>query len=127
MRIALRDRVATAMVGTAVILAVGWFAGLPGIRTLDIVSITVGVLLLGVPASAAAVIPGFAGLIRGSRSYLLIASTLGLAALIAAAFTLVNRREETLVALVGLTVALWAGATLRHSGAFSERRMQHSH
>jgi hypothetical protein len=120
MRITTRDWLATSLVGIAVIIAFGWFAPFAAVRSLDIRSIAIGVLVLGMLASAAAVVPGFAELIRGSRSYLLIASTLGLAALIAAGLTLVNRTEETLVALVGLTIALWAGATLRHAGAFGE-------
>lgn len=127
MGITTRDRVATILVGAAVMLAIGWFADLPGLRTLDIASITIGVLLLGVPASAAAVVPGFAGLIRGSRTYLLISSALGLAAFAAALMTLVNRTDETLAALVGLTIVLWAAATLRHSGAFTEGRLQVNH
>jgi hypothetical protein len=124
MNITARDRAATILVGAAVILAIGWFAGLPGLRTFDIASITIGVLLLGVPASAAAVVPGFGALIRGSRSYLLVASALGLAAFSAAVLTILNGTRETLAALTGLTVLLWAGATLRHSGVLSEHRLR---
>ena len=86
-------------------------------------------MVLGVPPSAMAVVPGFAGLIHGSRIYLLVSSLLGLAATAAALATIVNGTEETLVALVALTVILWAGATLRHSGmltrAVCSRRTEH--
>ncbi|MGZ8437537.1 MAG: hypothetical protein ACXWXR_03235 [Candidatus Limnocylindrales bacterium] len=121
MGITARDRVATVLVGAAVVLAIGWFADLAGLRTFDVVSITLAVLVLGVPASAAAVVPGFEGLIRGSRSYLLISSALGLAAAAAALLTIANRTEETLAVLVGLTVVLWAGATWRHGGVPANR------
>jgi hypothetical protein len=127
MRISTRDRVATVVVGAAALLAIGWFADLPGLQTLDITSVTVLVLVLGLPLSAAAVIPGFAGLIGGSRIYLAISSALGVAATAAAVLTLVNHTEETLVALVGLTVVLWAASTLRHSGALTERPLQATH
>ena len=127
MGITVRDRVATVLVGAAVVLAIGWFVDLAGLRTFDVVSITLAVLVLGVPASAAAVVPGFAGLIHGSRSYLLISSALGLAATAAAVLTIANRTEETLGVLVGLTVFLWAGATARHGRVLTGHRLQISH
>jgi hypothetical protein len=127
MGITTRDRVATILVGAAAVLAIAWFADLAGLHSLDIPLVTVALLVLGVPASAAAVVPGFAGLIRGSRSYLLISSALGLAATAAALLTIVNRTEETLGVLIGLTVVLWAGATLRHSGVLSGHRLQATH
>jgi hypothetical protein len=124
MGVTTRDKVATILVGAAVILSIGWFADLGGLHSVDIAAITVGVLVLGLPPSAAAVVPGFGALIRGSRSYLLISSALGFAAFAAALLTLANRTEETLVALIALTVVLWAGATMRHSGVLTEHRPQ---
>lgn len=115
MGITVRDRVATVLVGAAVVLAIGWFVDLAGLRTFDVVSITLAVLVLGVPASAAAVVPGFAGLIHG------------LAATAAAVLTIANRTEETLGVLVGLTVFLWAGATARHGRVLTGHRLQISH
>ena len=123
MGITVRDRIATVLVGAAVVLAVGRFADLPGLGTFDVVPVTLAVLALGVPASAAAVVPGFAGLVHGSRSYLLVSSGLGLAACAAAFLTLANRTEETLGVLVGLTVVLWAGATMRHGGILGQPRL----
>jgi uncharacterized membrane protein len=117
MRLTTRDWIASVLVGTAVIMAAGWFIGVPGVRSLDIRALTVVVLALGMPVSAAAVVPGFAGLIHGSRAYLLGASALGIAALMSAVLTLVNATEQTLLALVTLMVTLWIVATVRHSGA----------
>ena len=127
MGITTRDRVATILVGASAIVAIGWFADVLGLRTIDIGWITVAVLALGVPPSAMAVVPGFAGLIHGSRSYLLVASALGLAATAAAVATIVNQTEETFAVLVVLTVILWAGATARHSGILAGGRLQHTH
>lgn len=86
-------------------------------RSFDIRAVAVGVFALGLLASAAAVVPGFSGLIRGSRTYLVSASGLGLVAFASAVLTLVNRTEATLAALVILMVALWVGATTRHAGS----------
>jgi hypothetical protein len=127
MGITIRDRVATVLVGAATLLAIGWFADLFGLHSIDVAWITVAVMVLGVPPSAMAVVPGFSGLIHGSRSYLLVSSVLGLAATAAALATIANRTEETLGALVALTVVLWAGATLRHSGMLTQGRLQPTH
>ena len=127
MGITIRDRVATVLVGAATLLAIGWFADVLDLHSIDVAWITVAVMVLGVPPSAMAVIPGFAGLIHGSRTYLLVSSLLGLAATAAALATIMNRTEETLIALVALTVILWAGATLRHSGMLATGRLQPTH
>jgi hypothetical protein len=116
MRLTTRDWVATALVLAAVILAVGWFIGMPGVDTLDVRAVTLGILVLGMPASAAAVVPGFSALIHGSRLYLFSASALGLAAFAAAILTFINGTELTLVAVVVLMVTLWVAATVRHAG-----------
>ncbi len=127
MGLTIRDRIATVLVGAATLLAIGWFADVLDLGSVDLAWITVAVLALGVPPSAMAVVPGFAGLIHGSRLYLLVSSALGLVATAAALATIANRTEETFVALVALTVILWAGATLRHSGILTEGRLQTSH
>jgi hypothetical protein len=127
MGITTRDRVATILVGAATLLAIGWFADVLDLHSIDVAWITVAVLALGVPPSAMAVVPGFWGLIHGSRTYLLVSSALGLAATAAALATIANRTEETLGALVALTVVLWAGSTLRHSGILTEGRLQPTH
>ncbi|HSL32053.1 MAG TPA: hypothetical protein VK871_00310 [Candidatus Limnocylindrales bacterium] len=116
MRLTNRDRFATIVVAAGVLLAAGWFARLPGLESVDIRAVTLVILALGLPASAAAVIPGWDDLIHGSKLYMLGASLLGVAAAGAAVLTLVNGTEWTLVALVALTVVLWAVSTLRHAG-----------
>lgn len=120
----MQDRFATTLVGVAVLVAVGWFLPVPGARDIDVRVVTVGVLALGMAASVAAVVPGFAGLIHGSRLYLLGTSVLGLVALGAAIMTVVNGTESTLAALVIVMVVLWVAATVRHGsgvGAFAPR------
>jgi hypothetical protein len=118
MRLSTQDRFATTLVGVAVLLAVGWLVPVPGAREIDVRAVTVGVLALGMVASAAAVVPGFAALIHGSRLYLLGTSMLGLLALVAAIMTVANGTESTLAALVIVMVVLWVAATVRHgSGA----------
>lgn len=124
MGLTIRDRVATVLVGSATVLAIAWFADVAGSRTVDIEWITVVVLALGVPPSAMAVIPGFAGLIHGSRIYLAASSALGLAAAVVAILTIVNGTEATLAAVVALMIVLWAGATARHAGIFGAQPVQ---
>jgi hypothetical protein len=126
MGITIRDRIATVLVAAATLLAIGWFADVAGLRSIDLAWITVAVLALGVPPSAMAVVPGFWGLMHGSRSYLLVSSALGLAAAAAAVATIVNGTQETFAAVVALTVVLWAGATLRHGGMLATGRLQPS-
>lgn len=120
MRLTTRDRVATVIVGAAVVVAAGWFLPLPGARSVDVRAVTVAVLALGMPVSAAAVVPGFSGLIHGSRAYLFGASALGFAALALAVLTLANGTEETLAAMVVAMVVLWAMATVRHSSVIGQ-------
>src|SRR5512147_2126322 len=59
MGITIRDRIATVLVAAATLLAIGWFADVAGLRSIDLAWITVAVLALGVPPSAMAVVPGF--------------------------------------------------------------------
>lgn len=127
MGLTIRDRIATVLVGAATLLAIGWFADVLDLGSIELAWITVAVLVLGVPPSAMAVVPGFSGLIHGSRSYLLVSSLLGLAATAAAVLTIVNGTTETFALLVVLTAVLWAGATMRHSGMLAQPRLQASH
>lgn len=127
MRLTTRDRFATIVVAAGVLLAAGWFARLPGIASLDIRAVTLAILALGLPASAAAVVPGFDDLIHGSKVYLVGTSLLGVAAFVAAVLTFQNATEWTLVALVALTVAMWALSTLRHAGMLETSRLGPTH
>jgi hypothetical protein len=126
MRLTTRDRVATVVVAAAVVVAAGWFLSLPGARSMDLRAVTIVVLALGMPVSAAAVVPGFSGLIHGSRAYLFGASALGLVAFALAALTLANGTEETLAAMVVAMVVLWAMSTVRHSRMIGQPGRAHS-
>lgn len=124
MHVSLRDRIATVAVAVAAGFAVAWFAGMPGIGSLDIRVATLAVLVIGVGVSASAVVPGFGSLIHGSRTYLVATSALGLAAAVVAVVTLLNATESTLAILVGLMIVLWAAATMRHAGGFASGSMR---
>lgn len=109
-----RDVVASICVAAAAALYGLWITdvvltGTPGTRIVG------GTILgLGIVASAFAVVPGFEGLLRGSKLYLAIASLLGLGALTAGVWTLVSANEAVLGVLLGVTVVLWVTATVRH-------------
>jgi hypothetical protein len=113
MNLTTRDRIATLLVAAALVIYGLWLTGIVG--GLAAGSVAVVVLALGVLASASAVVPGFMALLRGSRAYLVIASLLGLAALVAGVLTVMNATESTLAILVIATLVLWAAATLRHA------------
>ena len=65
MSIPWRDRIATLLVATATIIYLLWLTG--PIEGLAASSVAVVVLALGFIASASAVVPGFAGLLSGSK------------------------------------------------------------
>ena len=107
-----RDRIATLLVATATLIYVVWLIG--PLEGLTASSIAVLVLVLGFIASASAVVPGFAGLLSGSRMYLALASLGGLVALACGVLTVTQATESTLAVLVIATIGLWAAATARH-------------
>jgi hypothetical protein len=111
----MRDRVATVLVATAVLIYGLWLTG--PLAELSAGSVALLVLGLGFVASASAVVPGFVALLNGSRLYLAIASLGGLVALVCGVLTVVQATESTLVVLVVATIGLWAAATVRHAGA----------
>jgi hypothetical protein len=110
-----RDRAATAFVGLATIVYLLWLAGaeMPGLSSVR--TLTVAVLALGVAASASAVVPGFDGLIHGSKTYLGLTSLAGLGALTAGILALVTEHEGWLAALVATTLVMWTVSTIRHA------------
>jgi hypothetical protein len=121
MRVTWRDGVASVLVWVAVVAYVVWLvvadtSAAPGVRAM-----AAAVLVLGVGASATAVVPGFGDLIHGSRVYLVFASLLGLVALAAGAGALVGADTTMLAALVIATVAMWVMASVRHATASSSR------
>ncbi len=108
-----RDRIATLLVATATLVYVLWLMGPLGDLTAS--SVAVVVLVLGFIASASAVVPGFAALLSGSKSYLALASLGGLVALACGVLTVAQATEQTLALLVIATIGLWAAATVRHT------------
>ena len=118
MRLTWRDGLATVFVGTGVVLYALWLAGVEvaGPRVLT------GVVLgLGLAASVTAVVYGVgAGLLQASKVYLVIASAIGLTALVSGVIGLVSVNETMLAMLVASTVALWAMSTVRHAVAAPE-------
>jgi hypothetical protein len=112
MRFSWRDGLATVFVGVGTVLYLVWLAGVDvaGPRVLAGV-----VFVLGLAASVTAVVYGVgAGLMRASKVYLVIASLLGIAALVAGVMAMVEVNEPMLALLVIANVALWLMSTLRH-------------
>lgn len=110
-----RDVVATTLVALAGVLYVLWVLdaappGLSGVRATGLITLT-----LGIAASASAVVPYFSDLIRGSRTYLAVASLFGLVALTAGIWMLVQSSEVGLSVLMGAMGVLWLMATTRHT------------
>ena len=113
MSISWRDRIATLLVAAATLIYLLWLTG--PLEGLTASSIAVLVLALGFIASASAVVPGFAGLLSGSRMYLALASLGGLVALVCGVLTVAQATEQTLAMLVVATIGLWVAATVRHA------------
>lgn len=114
MRLPRRDIVASCAVVVAVALYVLWLADAapPGLSSARATG--VAVLVLGVVASASAVVPGFDRLLHGNRAYLAVTSLLGLGALVAGVVVLWTSDAVALAVLTGLLVLLWAISTTHH-------------
>ena len=117
MRLTGRDRLATLLVGAAALVYVVWVTANGADDETDVRVVTGIVLALGFVASASAVVPGFEGLMHGSKAYLIVSSLLGLGAFVAGIAALVTGQEVWLLLLVVSTVVLWALSTLRHAAA----------
>ena len=113
MSIPWRDRIATLLVATSLVIYLLWLAG--PLAGLSAGSVALLVLALGIIASASAVVPGFAGLLSGSKLYLALTSLGGLVALACGVLTFANATSDTLAVLVIATIGLWAAATARHT------------
>jgi hypothetical protein len=116
MHLSWRDGLATVLVGLAVVAYGAWAldSGFVGRNEAD--SVAVAVLALGVAASVSAVVPGFDELWHGSGRYLVVASALGLVALVAGVLAIIWSDAVALSILVISTAALWAMSTARHIG-----------
>jgi len=112
MSMSLRDRIATLLVATAALIYGLWLTG--PLSGLSAGAVAMLVLALGFIASASAVIPGFAALIKGSKTYLVSASIGGIIALLCGVLTVSQPTDQTLAILVIATIGLWAAATVRH-------------
>lgn len=115
MRIERKDQLATLLVGGGVLAYVLWLLGVGSEDETAVRIVTTIVLVLGFVASANAVVPGFDGLLHGSKTYLVISTLVGLGALAAGIAALVSGDELMLGLLVAATVLLWAMSTIRHS------------
>jgi hypothetical protein len=125
MRLPLRDVIATVLVAIGALIYMAWALGadLPVISSVE--AVAVAVLVLGIAASASAVIPAFSDLIRGSRRYLAITSILGLIALASGALAILYGNPVALAALMLSTVGLWALATDRHTRGVAPQARPH--
>jgi hypothetical protein len=108
-----RDWVATVVVAAGALVYL-WFVSIGSGEETEVRVVSGIVLGLGFWASASAVVPGFDGLLHGSKLYLAITSLLGLGAFIAGIMALVSGSEVALGVLVAATVVLWAASTVRH-------------
>ncbi len=110
-----RDIVATGLVAVAGLVYSLWAVGsaLPGMSSTRVTG--VAVLALGFAASASAVVPAFDQLLHGNKTYLVLTSLIGLAALAAGVLMLVTASGAGLAVVMAAMVVLWLIATTRHS------------
>jgi hypothetical protein len=113
MRLTWKDGIATVLTAGIVALYAAYLAGenLPlvsGTRVLAGLILVVGLVACAVGSTAMT-----AGASAGLTVY--VGGTLGAAAFLAALVTMVTGAASTLAILVGVTVALWLFATVRHA------------
>jgi hypothetical protein len=122
MKLTSREILASACVGAGMLIYVLWLLGAGWFETAGVRVIAAGVLAFGFVASASAVVPGFGGLLHGSKAYLAGASLLGAGALVAGLCALLGSSSLALGLLVGADLLLWAGSTTRHALAEGRAR-----
>jgi hypothetical protein len=110
-----KDIIATALVAGAGLLYLLWAIGstLPGMSSTRATG--VAILALGFAASASAVVPTFGQLLHGSKTYLVITSLTGLAALAAGVQMLITASGAGLTVVMAAMALLWLIATVHHS------------
>ena len=115
MHLPIRDIIATCLVAAAGLLYLLWAIGptLPGMSSTRATG--VAVLALGFAASASAVVPAFGQLLHGSKTYLVITSLIGLAALAAGVQMLVTASGTGLTVMMAAMAVLWLIATIHHT------------
>lgn len=109
-----KDIIATVLVAVAGVVYALWAVGsaLPGMSSARVTG--VAVLALGFAACPSAVVPGVDRLLHGSKTYLVITSLVGLAALAAGIVMLVTASGESLAVVMAAIGVLWLMATIRH-------------
>jgi hypothetical protein len=115
MKLTRRDRFATVLVATAALVYVLWLLGVGSADVTGVRTVASIVLALGFVASASAVVPGFDGLVHGSKTYLVGTSLMGLGALVSGVGALVTGETLALGLLTAATVLLWVVSTARHA------------
>ncbi len=109
------DIIATCLVAAAGLLYLLWAVGstLPGMSSTRATGIAV--LTLGFAASASAVVPTFGQLLHGSKTYLVVTSLIGVAALAAGVQMLITASGTGLTVMMAAMAVLWPIATVHHS------------
>ena len=116
MRMSWRDGLATLFVGIGAVLYALWLAGVELGALNEVKALGAVILGLGLAASVIAVVYGVgAGLLQASRIYLVVASLIGLAALVAGIAVLATANETWLATLMVATAVLWVMSTIRHA------------
>ncbi len=115
MKLAKKDLLATLFVGAGAVVYLLWLLGIGWSGATGVRVVAAAVLVLGIAASASAVVPGFGDLMHGSKAYMAGASLLGAGALAAGLIALLQASGLALGLLVGADLLLWAGSTARHT------------
>jgi hypothetical protein len=115
MRFPKADIIATVLVAAAGLLYLLWAidSTLPGMSSTRATG--VAVVALGFAASASAVVPMFDQLIHGNKTYLVITSLIGLAAVAAGIQMLITASGTGLTVVMAAITVLWLIATIHHS------------
>jgi hypothetical protein len=118
MRLTRKDGLASLFVVAAAVLYGLWLTetAVPGMSTRALALIIFGLGWAACTGNQAqmAIVYGVSGR-RPATAYVVIASVIGAAALVAGIITLVTANEAMLAALVAAMIALWAMSTIRHA------------
>jgi hypothetical protein len=118
MRLRWRDGLSTLLVAAAVVLYALWLTGTAaaGMSTRVLGAVVLGLGWAACTSNQAelAVAYGAGGHRRAPWAYLVVASLVGLVALVAGVTTLVSASEAMLATLVAAMVTLWVVTTVRH-------------
>jgi hypothetical protein len=122
MRLTWKDAVTTVFIGAIVAVYVAFLNGTSAWLISSARGTTAAVLVLGFVGGCA--LGGLADAYTGAKSrpaqaFTVIATMLGIVALIAAIVGLITGGTAALAVLVGATIALWLTATIRHAFAVS--------